>query len=192
LTGTKSLEARTNKETRITQTIAHPQGVAYHSGTLSKARLEMIAAGARLCQILGLPKSTGQIYGLLFLATNPLALVQIAESLGISKGSASTGTRQLLSFRIVRQVWVQGERRDYYEVDPDVGAILRIAYAEFVKPKLKASNQKLQSILASLEHDLKEGQVSREEYKVCRNRLSQFTAMQSKIDALIPLAEKLL
>lgn len=165
---------------------------ASRSGGLSKSQLEMIEASARLCQVLGLPRSTGQIYGLLFLSAQPLSLDQTAIALGLSKGSVSTGTRQLTSFRIVRQVWVQGDRRDFYEVDPDVGALLKIAYSEFIKPRLKVSNQRLGRIIASLEEDLKQGSLGQESYSVCRTRLDKFVAMQSKIESLIPLAEQLM
>ncbi len=152
----------------------------------------MIAGSARLCQILGLPKSVGEIYGLLFLSAEPLSLDEIAVALRISKGSASTGTRQLASLQIIRQVWVQGERRDYYEVDPDAGLLLKIACEKFLKPRLKASRDRLGQIIALLEADLADGQISEEEHKVFRNRLERIAAIQAKIDEFIPLAEKLL
>ena len=85
---------------------------------LSKTRLDMIEAGGRVCQLLGVPRSTGQIYGLLYLSPKPLSLDDIAEALRISKASASTGTRQLLAWRAIHQVWVHGERRDHFEIEP--------------------------------------------------------------------------
>lgn len=57
----------------------------------------MIEVSARVCQFLGIRRSTGQIYGLLYLSPKPLTLDEIAESLGISRGSVSTGTRLLLA-----------------------------------------------------------------------------------------------
>ena len=95
----------------ITQTKA----IETVSGGLSKVRLEMIEACGRLCQLLGLPRTTGQIYGLLYLALEPLSLNDIAIFLQISKGSASNGTRQLASWGAIKGVWIQGDRRDYYQ-----------------------------------------------------------------------------
>ena len=43
----------------------------------------------------GLPKSYGQIYGLLFCRDEPLAMDEVMDLLHISKGSASQGLRAL-------------------------------------------------------------------------------------------------
>lgn len=79
-----------NKRNRLDVAPASPP-------TLCKTRLDMIEVSARVCQFLGIRRSTGQIYGLLYLSPKPLTLDEIAESLGISRGSVSTGTRLLLA-----------------------------------------------------------------------------------------------
>jgi hypothetical protein len=48
-------------------------------------------------QIFGVPKSVGQIYGLLYASPEPLSFSDIVVRLGISKGSASQGLRLLRS-----------------------------------------------------------------------------------------------
>src|SRR5689334_2647745 len=103
---------------------------------LSKVKLEMVDACGRAAQILGLPRSIGQIYGLLYVSLEPLCLDDIAALLAISKGSASQGTRQLEGWRAIRQVWVQGDRKDHFEVDPDLGNLLRALYRDLVKPRI--------------------------------------------------------
>ena len=44
-------------------------------------------------RVIGLPKSIGEIYGLLFVSRDPLSLDDLVARLGISKGSASQGLR---------------------------------------------------------------------------------------------------
>jgi HTH-type transcriptional regulator, glycine betaine synthesis regulator len=158
---------------------------------LSRTRLEMIDACGRIGQVFGLPRSLGQIYGLLYLAPNPLSLDAIAELLGISKGSASTGTRQLAAWRGIRQVWVPGERRDHFEVEADLGNLLRSGFSDFLKPKLVSSQKRLQGLADTLHDDLTRGLVTREEYKVCAERLRKFALVQRKLQTLAPFAEKL-
>ena len=102
----------------------------------SRTRLEFIETAGNICRRLGLPRSLGQIYGLLFFSAKPLSLDDIVQRLGISKASASTGTRQLAAWGAVRQVWVQGERRDFFEVVPDLGGMVRSVYRDFFKPRL--------------------------------------------------------
>jgi len=160
--------------------------------SLSQARIEMIDAGGRLCQLLGLPRSTGQIYGLLFLSAKALSLDDITELLAISKASASTGTRQLVGWRAIRQVWVPGERRDHFEVEPDIALLLRTSYNDFIKPRLSSSGKRVEKMSASLEQDLADGQMSREDYDICSERLDNFLSLQRKLEVLAPLAETLL
>jgi HTH-type transcriptional regulator, glycine betaine synthesis regulator len=48
-------------------------------------------------QLFGVPKSVGQIYGILYASPEPVGFPEIVERLGISKGSASQGIQLLKS-----------------------------------------------------------------------------------------------
>jgi DNA-binding transcriptional regulator GbsR (MarR family) len=64
-----------------------------------------VAFFAEAVLILGLvPKSVGQIYGLLFASPEPLSFSDIVERLDISKGSASQGLQLLRSLGAVKPV----------------------------------------------------------------------------------------
>jgi len=152
----------------------------------------MIESSGRLCQLLGMPRTTGQIYGLLYLSPRPLSLDDIVSALSISKASASTGTRHLTSLRVARQVWIPGERRDYYEAEPDVGGLLRVGYAEFVKPRLNTSTKRLKQMSASLEEDFAQGTITEEDYTLCNDRLRSIVKAQEKLQTLAPMAEQFL
>ena len=158
--------------------------------TLSKTRLDLIEAAGRLCQMIGMPRSTGQIYGLLYLSPKALTLDEIAELLGISKASASTGTRQLLALHAIRQVWKQGDRKDYLESVPELREVVRAFYQLFFSPKLAKSRGRLDLLLESLEEERKSGIVGADEYKFCRERLLEVSKLQSKVEKILPLAEK--
>ena len=160
--------------------------------SLSRTRLDFIEACGRICQVLGMPRSVGQIYGLLYLSPDPLSLDAITDSLGISKASASTGTRQLTSWGGLRQVWVPGERRDHYQAEPELGNLLRSSYAELFKRRLTSSRRRLEMLAETLEDELNQGVLSRDEYKFCSDRLKRFAQVQKKLQTLAPIAEKLL
>ena len=152
----------------------------------------MVEVTARLCQRLGLPRSSGQIFGLLYLAPHALSLDEIAEGLELSKASVSTGTRQLLGWHAIKQVWKPGDRKDYYEVQADLAEILRANYIGFFRPKVDASKRKLTLLQDLLDADLKSGQIDAADHVVCKQRLESLSKMQSRIQRLLPLAEKLL
>jgi DNA-binding transcriptional regulator GbsR (MarR family) len=142
--------------------------------------------------MLGLPRSTGQIYGLLYLSGGPLSLDDVAGALSISKGSASTGTRQLASWGAIRQVWVPGDRRDHFEASSDLGQLLRGSYGEFIKPRLVSSEKRLAAIWQSLEKDVARGTLSADDYKFCAERLKSLARLQKRVQRIGPLAERLL
>jgi DNA-binding transcriptional regulator GbsR (MarR family) len=157
----------------------------------SNARRELVEASGSLFQLLGLPRSTGQIYGLLYLSPRPLSLDDLVSALSISKGSASIGTRHLASWGAIRQVWVQGDRRDHFESLGDLTRLVQASYSEFVKPRLSSSERRLASIFGELEKDAENGLLSREDYKFCFERLRTLLRFQKKVQSIGPLAEKL-
>lgn len=158
---------------------------------LPKSKMEMVESGGRLAQLLGLPRSTGQVYGLLCMSASSLSLDEIAQSLGISKASVSNSARHLSSWGAIRQVWRQGERKDYYEVVDDVSALIARGLNDFMKPRLASSRNRLAGILDSLAEDFDEGRIDREEYRVCAGRVKTLERFRKKVRAVAPVVEKM-
>lgn len=67
----------------------------------------------------GGPRIAGRIFGLLLAEGRPFALHQMAERLHISKASASTNARLLLSTGMLQLTAKPGDRHDYYELGAD-------------------------------------------------------------------------
>src|ERR1044071_3058169 len=101
----------------------------------SKAKRDMVECTGNLFQRVGLPRSTGQVYGLLYLSKKPLTLDDMVASLGLSKGSASNATRHLLSVGAVKRVWAPGEWKDFFESMGDISSVVRNIYQEFLRPR---------------------------------------------------------
>jgi DNA-binding transcriptional regulator GbsR (MarR family) len=151
----------------------------------------MIEVGVWMCQYLGIPRSIGQIYGLLYLSVAPLSTDAIAESLGISKATVSMGTRMLLAWRAIRLSWTPGERRDHFEIEPDLTNLLRISYRDVVQRRFAVTQDGLGRICATLEVDHINGAMTSEDYEACSDRLKVVTEIQKKLAELLPLLEKL-
>lgn len=159
---------------------------------VSKAKLEMIEACGRASQIIGLPRSTGQIYGLLYLSTRPICLIEIAETLQLSKASCSTGTRDLCAWNAIRQVWIHGDRKDHFEVEGDVLNLLKTIISRFIEPRFGSSQTRLERVAQALEEDKETAEITPEEFKILTKRLEQLQRLRRKIASALPLAEKLL
>lgn len=156
----------------------------------SKAWQEMVELGGRICQVLGLPRSTGQIFGLLYLSTEPLSLDKLSAMLGISKASASTGTRQLASWGAIRKVWIPGERRDYYEVIEDLGQLIRGSYNNLLKPRIESSKGRLAKLKVNLIEDIQSGAIPFEKKEALEERIKSLEKVHKRLFQLLPLAEK--
>jgi len=78
-----------------------------------------------MAQSLGLGRVVGQIQAYLYFSQVPRCLGDMQESLGISKGSASTCVRQLEGWGAVKKVWIKGDRRDFYEANDWFGRIIK-------------------------------------------------------------------
>ena len=67
----------------------------------------------------GLSRIAGRLFGALLLSEAPRSLDELAESLGVSKASASVEARRLLDRGVAERVGKPGDRRDYYQLAPD-------------------------------------------------------------------------
>jgi len=66
-----------------------------------------------------LTQQQARIFGLLYLAAQPLSLDEIAEELSQSKSNVSLNMRVLVEWHLVRRRPVPGSRKDHYEAATD-------------------------------------------------------------------------
>ena len=92
---------------------------------LKQVRDNLNQSLGQLAEFAGFNRSLGQIYGLLYLNPDNLALSEIAETLGVSKGNVSLNTRLMEQWGLLRQFNRAADRRDYYEVETDFWKVIR-------------------------------------------------------------------
>lgn len=101
-------------------------------------------------RVLGLPRSIGEIYGLLFISRSPLALDDLVRRLHISKGSASQGLRMLKSLGAVREAGGNGngngERRTYYEPAVELKRLAGGFIREQIRPHLDSGKSRVRKL----------------------------------------------
>lgn len=113
---------------------------------LSAIETEVIDIFVRGTQLLGLPRSFGEIYGLLFISPEPLSMDQITGQLNISIGSASRGLKELRAFKAVKATYRPGERKDYYVAEAEFRKLTAGFFKEEVFPHLESVLERLQSL----------------------------------------------
>ena len=110
---------------------------------LTPLEAEAVELFIGLAQVVGLPKSFGQIYGLLYISQVPLSLDEIAERVDISKGSASQGLKFLRTTAAVRIIAKNGSRRDRYEAETGLRALATGFLKEQIEPRLDSGEDRL-------------------------------------------------
>lgn len=119
-----------------------PSKIPQKIGDLERQVIDIFIDGVK---VLGLPRSIGEIYGLLYVTQSPLSLDDFVERLEISKGSASQGLRTLKSLGAVREASNSrnGERRTYYEPATELKRLVGGFIREQIRPHLDSGRSKV-------------------------------------------------
>lgn len=152
---------------------------------LSRVEEEVISYFCDGMRVLGLPKSIGEIYGLLFISTNALSLDDLVETLGISKGSASQGLKFLRNLGAIHCKTV--DRKTYYSPELNFKSLVSGFIKEEIQPHLKSGQEKLKLIQTTIEKE--EDPENAELYAARFEKLERWTK-QAKI--VLPLIQRVL
>ena len=99
----------------------------------------------------GLPKSYGQIYGLLFCRDQALSMDEVIDLLQISKGSASQGLRALRQLGAVSSTFAPGDRKERFIAEIRLRKLVSGFLREQADPHLEKGVARLKQIEELLE-----------------------------------------
>ena len=133
--------------------------------------LESIDFFVRMMGILGMPRSVGEIYGLLYFSEEPLSMDQIVQKLGMSLGSASQGLKTLRSLKAVRTSYVAGERKDHYQAETEFRRLFSNFLKEEILPHMESASQRIKRMETVLPPDQSEDEF----YRVRIEKLKKLT-----------------
>ncbi|MGJ3243027.1 MAG: GbsR/MarR family transcriptional regulator [Opitutales bacterium] len=148
--------------------------------TLSPADLAVIDLFVRAADLIGIPKSVGQVYGCLYATTDPLCLDQIQTRLQISKGSTSQALQFLKRVQAVRPVLVPGDRRDFYTPELQLKKMVAGFLNQQVIPHLESGKERIAQIEQLADRDLDP------------QRLNTLKTWHRKAEQLLPLVGRVL
>ena len=158
---------------------------------LEMAQDKFMESIGKLAESFGLNKSVAQLYAVLYLSDKPLSLDELVDKLKVSKGNISLNIRELEAWGAVRNVWVKGSRKDYYEAEPNI----KHAFIN----KLKLSMQKRIDQVSEMVEEFKgiiesaNGELTDEEKKIAKNykeRLRKIEEMKALASKALAIAEK--
>jgi len=147
---------------------------------------EVIDLFVNLANLLGLPRSIGELYGLLFVSPVPLSMDELMARLALSKGATSQGLKILRSFGAVRAVYMDGDRRTHFTSETELRKLVAGFLKEQVQPHLISGRERLermQRLIRGLPDD---------ERPWLEQRLEHLAHWRRRADRLLPLALRLI
>jgi DNA-binding transcriptional regulator GbsR (MarR family) len=159
---------------------------AAKSQSLNEFEQGVIDIFVRLADMLSVPRSIAEIYGLLFASARPLSFQDIVDRLGISKGSASQGLRVLRATGAAKLVYVPADRRDYFVPETELRALLSGFLREKIQPHLEGGAVRVEALRKMAPVCAKEPT----EAAVLRERVEKLTAWHKRGKSIVPIITK--
>jgi DNA-binding transcriptional regulator GbsR (MarR family) len=95
------------------------------SDPLARAELRVADAVGSLMELWGFRRQLGRIWTILFFSEKPLAAPELCERLQISTGLLSMTLSELRRWGVVRGVSIAGDRKEHFEAETDIWALVR-------------------------------------------------------------------
>lgn len=116
-------------------------------------RSEMIASDAvgRLIEFWGFKRNMGRVWAVLYLSDEPLTANDLRERLQLSSGAVSMTLKELSRWGVVRKVWIQGERRDYFTAEGNLWKMVSRVFRERELVEVQEAIASLESALVALD-----------------------------------------
>ena len=149
---------------------------------LSELEKEVVEIFVRIAGVLSLPRSVGELYGVLFVSPEPMCIDDLMSKLKISKGSTSQGLKILRSFGAVNPVYVAGDRRDFFTAEAE----LRRIVAGFVNEKIRPYLENGKDRMARIEGLLTEETPEKRDFVA--ERIERLQGWQKRANAILPFA----
>jgi HTH-type transcriptional regulator, glycine betaine synthesis regulator len=161
---------------------------------LSVAEVRVSDVVGRLMEFWGFRRNMGRIWALLYLSPEPLSAEALRSLLGLSTGAVSMTLSELLRWGVVRKVWVQGERKDYFTAEVQLWKMISRVFNERERAEIVSAIEAFEDALRALEPAL--ASVDHEERaraEMQRERISQLLEFarvgKSMLDALMTTAK---
>lgn len=143
----------------------------------------MVEAAGHATQSMGVGRVLGQIFAWLYFSPEPQSLDDLTSALGISKGSASMGVRQLEQWNALEKVWVKGSRKDYYQAKDYFGRIVKSAVLDLVGKRMETSAGILKEASADLQRKEKGSEFSQDD-RFLREQIDKIVQFQEKAQGM--------
>src|SRR5580658_4435999 len=93
----------------------------------------------RLIEFWGFKRNMGRVWTVLYLSPDPLSAEDLRQALQLSSGAVSMTLSELSRWAVVRRVWIQGERKDFYTAEVQLWRMISRVFNEREKSEVTAA-----------------------------------------------------
>jgi len=148
-----------------------------------------IALAGDVAEMVSFNRSLGQLYGLLYISTQPMSLDEIAVTCKMSKGNASIHLRILEDWNAVHRSSQPGTRKDYYNANLDIKSIVSQRFQEGLSKRLNLVRKRL----AALKEDPTLADHLKEPHNAhWTQRMEKAEALMGRVEKALPLLQQLI
>ncbi len=105
----------------------------------------------RLIEFWGFKRNMGRIWTVLYLSPDPLSADDLRHAFGLSSGAVSMTLSELARWGVVRKVWIQGERRDFYAAEVQLWRMISRVFSERERREVIAAVDAFEGALRDLD-----------------------------------------
>jgi DNA-binding transcriptional regulator GbsR (MarR family) len=105
----------------------------------------------RLIEFWGFKRNMGRVWTVLYLSPDPLSAEDLRQSLQLSSGAVSMTLSELARWGVVRKVWIQGERKDFYAAEVQLWRMISRVFNEREKSEVIAAVDEFEDALRHLD-----------------------------------------
>jgi DNA-binding transcriptional regulator GbsR (MarR family) len=149
----------------------------------------------RLIEFWGFKRTMGRIWTLLYLSPEPLSAEDLRQALALSSGAVSMTLSELSRWGVVRKVWIQGERKDFYAAEVQLWRMISRVFNEREKSEVIAAIDAFEGALRDLDRirQTSSDPAARARAELQHERISQLLELarlgRKLIDALVSTAK---
>jgi DNA-binding transcriptional regulator GbsR (MarR family) len=104
----------------------------------------------RLMEFWGFKRNMGRVWAVLYLSPDPLSAEDLRQALSLSSGAVSMTLSELARWGVVRKVWVQGERKDFYAAEVQLWRMISRVFSEREKSEIVAAIEAFETALGEV------------------------------------------
>ena len=118
---------------------------------LSASEITVSDIVGRLIEFWGFKRNMGRVWSVLYLSPDPLSAEDLRHLLRLSSGAVSMTLSELSRWGVVKKVWVQGERKDFFVAEVHLWKMISRVFSEREKIEIVSAVEAFEGALRALE-----------------------------------------